>query len=106
MAEQFMSQREKCFKIISNFKFRKINRLLSSGEVKWRCTVKTCRAFLKTVGDDRTTEQSLNHNHKSLSDQNLQKQLVTGIVKRKATEDICTKPSKIFCNGIKNIPTV
>ncbi|KAL4153054.1 hypothetical protein QTP88_000887 [Uroleucon formosanum] len=106
MAEQFMSQREKCLKIISNFKFRKINRPLSSGEVKWRCTVKTCRAFLKTVGDDdRITEQSLNHNHESLSDQNLQKQFVTGIVKRKATEDICTKPSKIFCNGIKNIPT-
>jgi len=29
---------------------------------------------------------------------------VTGIVKRKATEDICTKPSKIFCNAIKNLP--
>jgi len=86
-----MSKRKKCLKIISNFnfKFRKINRPLSSGEVKWRCTVKTCREFLKTVGDDdRITEQSLNHNHESLSDQNLQKQLMTGIVKRKATEDI------------------
>ncbi|KAF0772830.1 RT RNaseH 2 domain-containing protein [Aphis craccivora] len=107
MAEQFMPQREKCLKIISNFKFRKINRPLSSGEVKWRCMVKTCGAFLKMVGDDddRITEQSLNHNHESMSDQNLQKQFVTGVVKRKATEDICTKPSKIFCNGIKNIAT-
>ncbi|KAF0713902.1 Uncharacterized protein FWK35_00030342 [Aphis craccivora] len=62
MAEQFMSQCKKCLKIISNFKFRKINRPLSSGEVKWRYTVKTYRAFLKTVGDDdRITEQSLNH---------------------------------------------
>jgi len=29
---------------------------------------------------------------------------VTGIVKRKATEDICTKPSKIFYNATKNLP--
>ncbi|KAF0712045.1 RT RNaseH 2 domain-containing protein [Aphis craccivora] len=106
MAEQFMLQHEKCLKIISNFKFRKINWRLSSGEVKWRCTVKTCRAFLKTVeDDDRITEQSLNHNHESMSDQNYQKQFVTGVVKRKVTEDICTKPNKIFCNGIKNIAT-
>lgn len=105
MAEQFVSQHEKSLKIIEKFKFRKTNRPLSSGEDKWRCTVKTCTAFLKTVGDDEIiTEQNLNHNHKSLSDQNLQKQFVTGIVKRKATEDICTKPSKIFCNAIKNLP--
>jgi len=62
MAEQYVSQRENSLKIISNFKFRKINRPLSSGEVKWRCTIKTCTAFLKTVGDDdRITEQNLNH---------------------------------------------
>ncbi|KAF0717415.1 MULE domain-containing protein [Aphis craccivora] len=73
MTEQFMSQREKCLKIISNFKFRKINRVKSSGEVKWRCTVKTCRAFLKTVGDDdRITEQSLNHKHESMTTEHLQ----------------------------------
>ena len=41
--------------------------------------------------DDRIAEQNLNHNHESLSDQNLQKQFVTDIVKPKATDDICTK---------------
>jgi hypothetical protein len=59
----------KGLKIISNIKFRKINRALSLGEVKWRYTVKTCTAFLKTVGDDyRITEYNLNHNHESLCD--------------------------------------
>jgi hypothetical protein len=62
------------------------------------------RIFKNGVGDnDRITEQNLNHNHESLSDQNLQKQFVTGIVRRKATEDICTKPSKIFL-FIKKFP--
>jgi len=46
----------------------------------------------------------LSKNTNTLSYQNLQRQFVTGIVKRKATEDICTKPSKIFCNAIKNLP--
>jgi len=88
MAELFVSQHERSLKIISKFKFRKINRSLSSGEFKWRCTVKTCTAFLITIGDDdRITEQNLNHSHESLGDQNLQKQFVTGIAKRKATED-------------------
>ena len=74
MADQFVSQREKSLKIIEKFKFLKTNRPLSSGEDKWRCTVKTCTAFLETVGDDEIiTEQNLNHSHKSLSDQNLQK---------------------------------
>ncbi|CAI6357892.1 unnamed protein product [Macrosiphum euphorbiae] len=102
MAKQLVSLSEKSLKIIEKFTFWKTNQPLSSGEDKWRCTVKTCTAFLKTVGDDEIiTELNLNHSHKSLGDQ---KQFVTGVVKLKATEDICTKPSKIFCTAIKNVP--
>jgi len=40
--------------IYQTFKFSKLKRELSSGETKWRCTVKTCKVFLKTIGENIT----------------------------------------------------
>ncbi|KAF0754827.1 RT RNaseH 2 domain-containing protein [Aphis craccivora] len=50
---------------------------------------------MRLSGDVRISEQNLNH--ESLSDQSLQKQFATGIVKRETTENIlCIKPNVVY----------
>jgi len=50
------SQKENDVIIYQAFKFSKLKRELSSGETKWRCAVKTCSAFLKTIGEKNNTK--------------------------------------------------
>jgi len=60
------SQKENDVIICQAFKFSKLKRELSSGETKWRCAVKTCNAFLKTIGEInnmKITEKNVNHRH-------------------------------------------
>jgi len=40
----------------------------------------------------------------SIIDKVLQRQSVTTVAKRKATEDTCTRPNKIFCSAVNNVP--
>jgi len=42
--------------------------------------------------------------HEPISDQVLQRQCITTVAKRKATEDICTRPNKIVCSAVNNVP--
>jgi len=89
------SQKENEIIIYENYKFSKLKRELSPGETKWRCTVKSCKAFLKTMTENKNiTEKNVNHNHQI----DLQKlrQVVSASAKRKATDDICERPAKIL----------
>ncbi|KAF0697291.1 Uncharacterized protein FWK35_00035520, partial [Aphis craccivora] len=84
----------------------KVNRPLASGLTKWRCIIKTCKAFVKTFGETTTNiaEQNVDHSHSANSDQNIQRQIVSVSAKRKAIEDNNEKPSKIVCTVIRSIP--
>jgi hypothetical protein len=50
--------------IYENYKFSKLKYELYSDETKWRCSIKTSRAFLKTMGQNNyITKKNVNHNH-------------------------------------------
>jgi len=58
--------------------------------------VKSCKAFLKTMTENKnTTEKNVNHNHQ-IDLQKLQRPFVSASAKRKATDDICERPAKIL----------
>jgi hypothetical protein len=42
--------------------------------------------------------------HEPISDQVLQRQCVTPVIKRKRIEGICSRPNKFFCSAANNIP--
>lgn len=102
---EIVGQRGNILLVCNNNKFSKVNRQLASGEVKWRCIKKTCTSYILTLGDGSArclSKYNLEHNHEAISSSELQRQEVSGIVKRKAVEDICERPSKILHSVIKN----
>lgn len=73
-----------------------INRELKSGETSWRCAHRNCKAKVYTVGRDYViTRKVLDHSHE-VDVKKTHRQLITAGVKRKATDDIHGKPSKII----------
>lgn len=45
------SQRGKILLIIEEYKFNQTSKKLASGEIKWVCVNRKCKAFLRTIGD-------------------------------------------------------
>jgi hypothetical protein len=54
--------------------------------------------------NNNITEKNDDHDHEPVGDQVLQRQCVTAEDKRKATEDICTKPNKNVCSVVNCVP--
>lgn len=99
-----VSQRGNTQIICNNYKFS-FNRVLLSGETRWRCIQKNCKAVLLTIGQGtgRTASSgNVDHNHENISDRVLQRQHISAAAKRKATNDLCERPSKILCSILPN----
>jgi hypothetical protein len=80
--------------LYDGFAFR-IDRVLKSGDISWRCTVKNCKGRVKT--DEHSSaiiNGNYNHTHESDS-RKIQKQIIRAVVKRKAASDITTLPIKL-----------
>jgi hypothetical protein len=80
---------------------------LKTREIKWSCVSRKCNAKLYTLGEgnDRIiSRRQLDHNHEA-DVAKIQRQIVSVEAKRKATEDISTRPSKvcIICSIVNNI---
>lgn len=52
MARMIKSCRGRPLLVLNNYKFSKVQRALTNGEIKWRCINWKCNAFLKTFGTD------------------------------------------------------
>lgn len=97
------SERGKPVLIVESEKFTK-HKELKSGEVCWRCAIRSCKAKIYTVGAENLIMRSeLEHSHeKNLK--KLNRQIVSAGVKRKATDDICEKPSKVIHSVLRDNP--
>lgn len=81
--------------LLNNFKYRKCYQL-QSGEMKWRCSVKTCSAKIYTMGEDYVIIKSeVLHSHNS-DIKKLHRQILSTSCKRKAAEDLTEVPAKII----------
>lgn len=66
-AQFIVSERGNRHLLLKNVEFSKVGRPFTSGLIKWRCTHKTCKAFVKTFGEDTNiAEQNLEHNHNTI----------------------------------------
>jgi hypothetical protein len=83
--------------IVDGYTFRR-DSILKSGEISWRCSLnrQKCQAKIRTDADStRILSGTLDHNHPA-SDRSLERKLVRNRLKRKATEDILSRPAKII----------
>uniref|UniRef100_A0A146MFT3 BESS domain-containing protein n=1 Tax=Lygus hesperus TaxID=30085 RepID=A0A146MFT3_LYGHE len=92
--EVMTSQRNTTLYVRGNFKFS-FHKYLKDGVQRWRCIVRSCRAFLKFSAESALLEAFDGHTHDAADDSSLNRQRMSNSLKRKAIDDICSRPSKI-----------
>jgi len=101
---EMLSEKNKQMLIIFKYKFR-FHKLLANEIEKWCCTNKSCKSFIKRYNKEILISQSKfdvnDHNHEADTDQILKRQQIRNGIKRKATENICERPSKLIHGSLK-----
>ncbi|XP_069701149.1 uncharacterized protein [Periplaneta americana] len=93
--ETIISQKGRNMLIVDGYKFS-LHKTLANGLQRWSCSDKRCKCYLKIDGNNDIIEKKTNHNHEKLSEKVLQRRKISNFVKRKAIEDMCTKPTKLI----------
>jgi hypothetical protein len=84
----------KCL-ISEDFRYR-FHKTLKNGKVSWRCSNKSCKATLKTVGENlMVVETNGEHCHES-DKRKCERQQLRVSVKLKAVEDVTSRPTKLI----------
>lgn len=77
-----------------------MKRELASGEIKWPCCIKACRASLekqKSITENKSNQKRLNHEvNNRIEDCKLHQKIKLVSKKRKASFDVCERPSKVL----------
>lgn len=71
-----------------------MKRELTAGEMKWPCCLKAYKASLEK--QKPSTENKSNLNHEAHVDCKLHKKVELATKKRKASYDVCERPSKVL----------
>lgn len=94
------SEKGKTLLVLDEHKFRE-KKILKSGETFWTCTVSSCNAKVFTIGPEKLiSRKETVHNHEK-DVKKLNRQIVSVASKRKATENITERPSKIIHSVIR-----
>ena len=97
---KMLSSKGKEMRIYNSFKFRK-DRLCKDGQ-KCRCSVKNFTASIFIDNDDNVLKFVIEHKHDQ--PQNFPRQILSNSVKRKAVDNISSKPSKHLRQELPSIP--
>lgn len=101
-----VSQRGKTLLIYKNQTF-KYFRNLKSGEQCWRCSNFRCRSKLYTFEEGSLFSRlEGEHTHDAIVEKVLNRRCLNNIVKRKATENMDERPSKLIKLEIENDPSI
>lgn len=104
-----LSEKGEILKVVNDFKFG-CHKNYSNGDIRWRCTNKNCRAFLRIDAEDKIKVSASNiiHNHDKIEVNILNRQKFSNSLKRKAISDVSERPSKLFHTQLKeeNVPTL
>lgn len=98
--KMIVSEKGKPLLVLNDYKYRE-KKVLKSGEKFWTCAVSKCNAKVFTLGSDNiiSRKETLHNHEKDIK--KLNRQILSVASKRKATEDITERPSKIIHSVIK-----
>ncbi|PSN44584.1 hypothetical protein C0J52_25049 [Blattella germanica] len=86
----------------NNFKYRR-QRVMTTVNISWRCTVKNCVATLQTNSDaNEIVFIRDEHKHERESEQCIENHIIRNSCKRTAAEDLTTQPRKELCKSNAN----
>ena len=100
--QNIISEKQKHLKIIDKYKFC-FHKCLANNIQRWKCTVKTCTAYLKiNENDDILLNVSdTDHSHDALSEAVINRQIVSNSLKRKGTQELYERPAKLMHRHLK-----
>lgn len=103
IVQEMTSEKGKKLLIVNNFKFSKAN-ISKSGKIRWKCVNRKCPAKIYTTVSQeiKLDEMCGNHNHEE--DSTISRQQLSNSLKRKATEDLTEKPSKLIRSELHDKP--
>jgi hypothetical protein len=88
-------------KIIDKYKFC-FHKCLGNNIQRWKCTVKTCTAYLKINKNNdillNVSDTDLNHD---ASEAVINRQIVSNSLKRKGTQELYERPAKLMHRHLK-----
>lgn len=95
--DKMLSEKGKLIFIVNKFKFS-FHKLLQNGQHRYKCTKRGCTANLKVLENDDIvwTSCNLEHNHDADEENKIERQIISNNLKRKATENMCERPSKLL----------
>ena len=74
-----------------------------SGDISWRCSAKGCKARVRTdVGSTLVIQQKNNHNYDP-DDRGNERHVLRVNAKRKAVNDLSTRPSKVIRSELQTM---
>jgi len=84
-----LSEKGETFKVVNDFKFG-YHKNYSNGDIRWKCTNKNCRSFLRIDTQDKlkVSVNNLIHIHEKLELKILNRQKFSNSLKRKAVTDV------------------
>jgi len=95
--QKMLSEKGKLIFIVDKFKFS-FHKLLQNGQHRYKCTKRGCTANLKVLENEDIvwTSCNLEHNHDADEENKIERQIISNNLKRKATENLCERPSKLL----------
>ncbi|KAE9525246.1 hypothetical protein AGLY_014314 [Aphis glycines] len=96
-AQKMLSEKGKLIFIVNKFKFS-FHKLLQNGQHRYKCTKRGCTANLKVLEnhDIVWTSCNLEHNHDADEENKIERQIISNYLRRKATENMCERLSKLL----------
>ena len=98
--ETMRSEKGKLLLVCGNYKFR-YRRGLKNDIQRWECTKKTCRCFLKINSSNVIVDSFQENNNEEIETKVLNRQKLANTLKRKAIDDVSSKPSKLVHDELK-----
>lgn len=91
--------------IVNNFRLSKY-REMKDGLISFVCTKKSCNYSVAVDKDYKkiVTEKNV-HNHEPMTDQVIERACLQSVLKRKGTEDLCSKPNKLIRRELNSAST-
>lgn len=99
---EVLSEKGKAMLVMGGYKFTFHKNLVNSK--RWKCTRRNCKAYLKTDSDKNTVivESMVEHNHQPDSQEGINRQVLSNLAKKMATDNLSEKPIKVIRQVIKS----
>jgi hypothetical protein len=97
------NKKKKCLKY-DGLTFR-VDRILKKNDISWRCTnnKSKCKARVRTDGESKVVMSAMSEHNHEINEREIESKQLPVMAKRKASDDISARPSKIIRQELQKL---